>query len=227
MTISFAATLSRSVSLAVIFSAGLALSAVAQDAAPAAEPAADPAAAAPAGADAAVSDDLSMGTEVGPDGKPVAGANDGVGSPYVQARFDAWEQRCIRTEDGADPCQLYQLLKDPQGNSVAEFSLFNLTDAGKAVAGATVVVPLETLLTENLLLSIDGTKAKVYPFTFCSTIGCIARIGFTAEEVEQFKKGAKAVVTIVPVVAPDQKVTVEVSLKGFTAGYAAVSATNK
>ncbi|MBN2630803.1 MAG: invasion associated locus B family protein [Rhodobacteraceae bacterium] len=223
MTISFSATLSRSVSLAVLLSAGLALSAVAQDTAPAA----DPAAAAPAGADAAVSDDLSMGTEVGPDGKPVAQANDGVGSSYVQAKFDAWEQRCIRTADGADPCQLYQLLKDPQGNSVAEFSMFNLTDGGKAAAGATVVVPLETLLTENLLLSVDGTKAKVYPFTFCSTIGCISRIGFTAEEVEQFKKGAKAVITIVPVVAPDQKVSVEVSLKGFTAGYTAVSATNK
>ena len=89
-----------------------------------------------------------------------------------------------------------------------------------------MIVPLETLLTENLLLSVDGGKAKVYPFTFCSTIGCVARIGFTAAEVEQFKKGAKGVVTIVPVVAPDQKVTVELSLKGFTAGYTAVSATN-
>ena len=180
-----------------------------------------PAAEAVAG-DAPSTEGLSMGTEIDPDGQPV----DGPGTTYIEANFDAWEQRCVRTEDGADPCQLYQLLKDPQGNAVAEFSMFNLPAGGQAAAGATVIVPLETLLTENLLLAVDGGKAKVYPFTFCSTIGCVARIGFTAAEVEQFKKGAKAVVTIVPVVAPDQKVTVDLSLKGFTAGYTAVSATN-
>lgn len=158
-----------------------------------------------------------MGTEV---------TNDGPGTSYVEARFEAWEQRCIRTEDGSDPCQLYQLLKDSDGNAVAEFSLFNLPTGGQAVAGATVVVPLETLLTENLLMTVDTSSPRVYPFTFCSTIGCVARIGFTAAEVEQFKRGAKAVLTIVPVVAPDQKVTVDLSLKGFTAGYTAVSATN-
>lgn len=171
-------------------------------------------------ADAATADGLSMGTEAG-------AATDGVGSSYVAANFDAWEQRCIRSEDGADPCQLYQLLKDDKGNAVAEFSMFNLPAGGQAVAGATVIVPLETLLTENLVLTVDGGKAKVYPFTFCSTIGCIARIGFTSEEVDQFKKGASATLSIVPVVAPDQRVNVSLSLKGFTAGYDAVSKTNK
>ena len=55
--------------------------------------------------------------------------------------------------------------------------------------------------------------------------GCIARIGFTGEEITQFKKGAKAVMTIVPAAAPDQKVNVEISLKGFTAGFESVNAT--
>lgn len=174
-------------------------------------------------ADAAAAEGLSMGQEAGAEGAPPA---DGVGSSYVQASFDAWEQRCVRTEDGADPCQLYQLLKDAQGNSVAEFSMFNLPEGGEAAAGATVIVPLETLLTENLVLAIDSGKAKIYPFTFCAAIGCVARIGFTSAEVEQFKKGAKATLTIVPAVAPDQKVALDVSLKGFTAGYTAVSATN-
>ena len=44
------------------------------------------------------------------------------------ATFEAWEQRCVRTEDGADPCQLYQLLKDADGNSVAEISMFSLPE---------------------------------------------------------------------------------------------------
>lgn len=174
-------------------------------------------------ADAPSADGLSMGAEVGADGQPAA---DGVGSTYIEAKFEAWEQRCVRTEDGADPCQLYQLLKDADGNAVAEFSLFNLPAGGQAAAGATVIVPLETLLPENLLIAVDGAKAKIYPYTFCSSIGCVSRIGFTAEEIAGFKKGAKATLTIVPVVAPDQKVQVDISLKGFTAGYEAVSKTN-
>lgn len=172
--------------------------------------------------DAPAPNDLSMGTEVGGEGAPA----DGPGSQYTAAAFDAWEQRCIKAEDGSDPCQLYQLLKDAQGNSVAEISIFDLPEGSEATAGATLIAPLETLLTENLTLQIDGGAAKVYPFTWCSQLGCVARVGFTAAEVDQFRKGAKAVVTIVPVVAPDQKVALDISLKGFTAGYEAVKTAN-
>jgi invasion protein IalB len=178
------------------------------------EPAAaeDPAPAAPA-------DDLAMGQEVG---------GDGVGSTYTSATFEAFEQRCVRTEAGVDPYQLYTLLKDKDGNSVAEFTMFNLPKGAEspAVAGATFIAPLETLLTAGLTLQIDGGKGKIYPFTFCTQIGCVARIGFTAEEVEGMKKGGVALLTIVPFVAPDEKVELSMPLKGFTAGLDAVTAAN-
>jgi invasion protein IalB len=161
-------------------------------------------------------DGLSMGTP----------AEDGIGSTYVAATHGAWEQRCVRTEDGSDPCQLYQLMKDDTGNPVAEISLFGLPAGGPAVAGATIIVPLETLLTENLTLQVDAGAVKKYPFTWCAPVGCIARVGFTGEELAALQKGANAALTIVPVVAPDQKVTVRASLKGFTAGYDAVNAAN-
>lgn len=201
--------------LAVILGLALATGALAQteggDTAPHAPPATTPA---PAAEEPAPNpDELSLG----------APADDGIGSTYVVAKHGDWEQRCIRTEDGSDPCQLYQLLSDAQGNPVVEISIFGLPEGGPAVAGATVIVPLETLLTANLTLQIDGGAAKRYPFTWCAPVGCISRIGFTAEELTGLKKGAKAVMTIVPVLAPDQKVTVTASLKGFTAGYAAVT----
>ncbi|MFV0491433.1 MAG: invasion associated locus B family protein [Pseudorhodobacter sp.] len=163
---------------------------------------------------------LSMGTEEGQ-------AEDGIGSTYTAATHGDWEQRCVRTEDGADPCQLYQLLQDDEENPVAEISIFGLPDGQQAAAGATVIVPLETLLTSALSMVVDGGKARTYPFSWCSQIGCIARIGFTAAEIEAFKKGNKAEITIVPVVAPDEKVTVAISLAGFTAGYDAVNEANK
>ncbi|PTE22393.1 invasion associated locus B family protein [Cereibacter changlensis JA139] len=202
---------------AITLSLGLGTAAVAQEtpAAPAAEaPAAEtaPAAEAPA--------DLNMGQT---EGQPAA---DGPGSTYVAATHGAWEQRCIRSEDGSDPCQLYQLLKDKDGNSVAEISLFALPAGQQAAAGATIIAPLETLLTAQLSLKVDSAAAKVYPFTWCSQVGCVSRVGFTQAEVDGFKKGNKATITIVPVVAPDEKVLLDVSLSGFTAGYDAVAAAN-
>ena len=77
-----------------------------------------------------------------------------------------------------------------------------------------------------MVLTIDTAQPKVYPFTVCGQVGCVARVGFTADEVAQFKKGAKATLTIVPFAAPDQKVALEISLKGFTAGFDAVNAAN-
>lgn len=162
-----------------------------------------------------------------PTGQEV-GAADGPGSTYVAATFEAWEQRCVRTEAGIDPCQLYVLLKDAKGNSVAEFTMFNLPKGseGPAVAGANFIAPLETLLTAGMTIQVDASKPKAYPFTFCTQVGCVARVGFTAEEIDQMKKGSAGLITIVPFVAPDEKVELTVPLKGFTAGFEAVVAAN-
>lgn len=197
---------------ALAVSLATSLAALAQETAAPEAPAADaPAAEAPAPVE-----DLSLG-------KPAA---DGPGSTYTAATHGDWEQRCVRTEDGSDPCQLYQLLKDGTGNPVAEISVFSLPPGQQAAAGATAIVPLETLLTQDLTLQVDAGAAKRYPYSWCSPIGCIARIGFTSEEVVAMKGGVKATMTLVPVVAPDQKVVLEISLKGFTAGYDAVAAAN-
>jgi invasion protein IalB len=152
-------------------------------------------------------------------GEPVEGGEPAIGEPYIREEFGDWALRCLRAADGADPCQLYQLLLDDAGNPVAEISMFPLPEGSRAAAGATLVVPLETLLTEQATLSVDGSTPRRYPFTFCNPAGCVARVGFTAEEVQQFKAGNAATLTIVPAAAPDQVVTLQISLVGFTAGF--------
>ncbi|MGH1578053.1 invasion associated locus B family protein [Planktotalea sp.] len=145
-----------------------------------------------------------------------------VGQTYIRENEQDWEIQCIRGEADAEaeePCQMYQLLKDDEGNSVAEVSIFRLPAGGQAIAGATVVVPLETSLQAQLRISVDGAQGKRYPYSFCNPIGCFARIGLTKGDVDGFKRGASATVTIVPFLAPDQKVDLNMSLKGFTAGY--------
>ncbi len=164
---------------------------------------------------------LSTGTPISP-----------AGSTYSRQSFSDWELRCVRTQDGKetekDPCQLYQLLKDDKGNSVAEISLFALPKKeGEAVAAATVITPLETLLTQGLTMVVDKASPKRYPFSWCSTVGCYARLGFTQAEVDAFEKGAKADLIIFPVAAPKTEVKLKMSLSGFTAGYKAVHEVNK
>ena len=150
-----------------------------------------------------------------------------VGQPYIREEFGDWALRCIRAPEGqADPCNLYQLLLNAEGVAVAEFNMFQLPPGGQAVAGANVVVPLETLLTQQLTIAVDGANSRRYPFTFCNRAGCVARLGFTQAEVDQFKAGAKATVRIVPAAAPDTEVVLDVSLSGFTAGYDSTAETS-
>jgi invasion protein IalB len=110
-------------------------------------------------------------------------------------------------------------MDDGEGSPVAEVSIFRLKDGGRAKAGATIVVPLETALPQQITLSVDGGKARRYPYSFCSQVGCYARVGFTSEDIASFKLGNAATVTIVPALAPDQKVELVLSLTGFTAAY--------
>ncbi|WP_417741199.1 invasion associated locus B family protein [Salipiger sp.] len=141
---------------------------------------------------------------------------------YTKSTHGDWEVQCLRVPEGTnaeDPCQMYQLLKDENGGDVAEVSVFRLQNGGQVVAGGTFVVPLETLLTQKLSITVDGGQAKRYDFSFCTQVGCYARVGFTADDVARFKAGSAATVAIVPALAPDQRVELDMSLSGFTAGF--------
>ena len=150
-------------------------------------------------------------------------------APYVRDEFGDWSLRCVRAEEETELCQLYQLLLDEEGNAVAEIGLFRLPDGSEAVAGANFVAPMETFLPAGMRLSVDGGETLTYPFTFCSgrpfspllSSGCLARIGFSQQMVDLFKRGNRATITIVPAVAPDQQVELDLSLSGFTAAYEA------
>ena len=146
----------------------------------------------------------------------------GMGDTYVSEEFGDWSKLCQRMEDGSDPCGLTQLMTDPEGNPVAEITIFPLPPGGEAVAGANVITPLGTLLTQQISISVDGGTTRRYPFLFCDVGGCYAQIGLTAALVESFRRGSAATVTIASVAAPEQPVELSLSLSGFTAGYSAL-----
>ena len=143
-----------------------------------------------------------------------------IGETYTAESNGDWDLRCIKTEEGVEePCQMYQLMMDSDGVPVAEISIFRLPEGGRAVAGATIVVPLETSLPQQLTMQVDDGSARRYPFAFCNTIGCYSRVGLVAEELAAFRAGNSATLTIVPALAPDQQVVLTMSLSGFTASF--------
>lgn len=157
-------------------------------------------------------DELPLGTEVVDENGP--------GTAYIRENTGDWGLECFRVEEGQEePCQLFQALMDDQGNQVSNVRIFRLPDGGRAVAGALVAVPLETLLTAQLTIAVDGNAGKRYPFSVCDRLGCYARLGFTADDIAAFKRGKSATVSLVPFVAPDKPITLNMSLTGFTAGY--------
>jgi len=151
-------------------------------------------------------------------GEPV-GEGPQLGERYSREKFGDWDLACINTGGETDPCSILQILADSQGNPTAEVSLFRIEGQGQAIAAGTIVVPLETLLTAQLTMSVDGGQAKRYNFSFCNPLGCIAQVGFTQEDIDAFKAGSSATVSIVPAPAPDQVVNLNMSLIGFTAAY--------
>ena len=61
-----------------------------------------------------------------------------IGQPYIAERIGDWNLRCIRTQDGNDPCELTQVLINEQNEPVSEVTLFKLPAGQPAVAGANV-----------------------------------------------------------------------------------------
>jgi invasion protein IalB len=50
----------------------------------------------------------------------------------------------------------------------------------------------------------------------------VGRIGLTQDDIQRFKSGSVARVSLVPVAAPDQLVILNMSLDGFIAGFDAL-----
>jgi invasion protein IalB len=149
------------------------------------------------------------------------------GSSYVADTFGDWTKLCERAgEGGEDPCGLVQLLEDAEGNPLAEMTIVQLPPGGEAVAAATVLTPLGTVLPQQITMRVDDGTPRRYPFLFCDVSGCYARFGLTAAVVESFRRGTAGTLTISSMMAPDQPIDLTISLSGFTAGYGTLSPAN-
>jgi len=130
-----------------------------------------------------------------------------------------WEVRCTTANNA---CFLYQLLLNDEGTPVAEFSIVKLPLGSEAVAGATIVAPLGTLLTRGVVFAIDDTDAAQYPFSWCTRPGCFSRFGLTDLLVAGMKSGSNVNITLYSIGNAQQAIPITASLNGFTAAFDAL-----
>ncbi len=155
------------------------------------------------------------------------------GEPYVADTFRDWQVRCIRSEsdDIPDRCEMFQLLEEENGNPVAEFRIsVALFEQDDTVASATILTPLDTLLSPGLQLQIDDNPPATVPYAFCRPIGCFVQLALSEADIAEFQNGADTAVRLFALLRDENgqmggaPVPTSASLRGFTAAYEALEA---
>jgi len=139
----------------------------------------------------------------------------------VVARYGDWQIAC--GEDGTN-CRMMQLALDAEGNSVVNVSMQSLPEGSSAQLGVVMVSPLLTLLPRGISVSVGDGVPAAYPFRWCDARGCYARFGLTAAQVEAFKAGDAATISIFAVTDEQNPVQASLLLSGFTDAIADLAA---
>ena len=143
--------------------------------------------------------------------------------PYIKERFSNWSLKCIKTVNSIERCEANQIIFNQKQQPVAEISIIKLPKGQVAAAAATIIVPLETILSEGLVLAIQELEPKKYQFKFCNSLGCYSQIGLTDDEVEALKRKEKASIFLKHISSGDQQIVIPMSLDGFTKTFSNVT----
>lgn len=125
--------------------------------------------------------------------------------------------------EGAVPCAMTQLGKDPQGSPAIEFVVRKVTkedaeiDGVKVAAVADIITPLGVLLEFGLRLKIDDGEERGAPFRICQQHGCLVREPLSTEVIANLKRGNNAAVTVAAEGAGP--IDINISLRGFTKAF--------
>ena len=142
---------------------------------------------------------------------------------YIKDRFGNWSLKCIKPVNSIERCEANQIIFNQKQQPVAEISIIKLPKGQIAAAAATIIVPLETILSEGLVLAIQELEPKKYQFKFCNSLGCYSQIGLTDDEVEALKRREKASIFLKHISSGDQQIVIPMSLDGFTKTFSNVT----
>jgi len=80
-----------------------------------------------------------------------------------------------------------------------------------------IMVPLGRLLRPGMFLRVDQEKPLTMPYSFCTSVGCVAEMPATPEIISTFKKGGEIAIGTVDV--SRKKIGFKVPLMGFASAY--------
>ena len=139
-----------------------------------------------------------------------------IGQYYVADTYKDWQKLCLTTGQAVEPCYMYQLIEDDTSHPTAEFTILKVNEEEGISAAATIMTPLETLLTRKMSLSVDGQDVREYPYSWCDRRGCYARVALTDDDIFGMKKGRAGYLEIESIAAPGKVIRLKFSLSGFT-----------
>lgn len=129
------------------------------------------------------------------------------------------EKKAVKQPDGTTkkPCALIQSTTSTERKNVAlTLVLIKSQKDGKPNTMMRVIAPIGVFLPTGVALEIDGAAVGRVPFTRCLPQVCIAFAEASQPTLDKMKKGGKANFIIYE--APGLGMSLELSLKGFTAG---------
>ncbi len=141
----------------------------------------------------------------------------------IVAKHGDWTLTCekkeVKQSDGSSkkPCAMVQSTQHAERKNVAlTLILLKGEKDGKPNTMMRVMVPIGVFLPTGVALEIDGAAVGRVPFTRCLPQVCIAFAEASPPTLDKLKKGGKANFIIYE--APGLGMSLELSLKGFTAG---------
>lgn len=131
-----------------------------------------------------------------------------------------WEVACAADGSG---CAMAQIGEDATGTPVLEMVVRKLAEPLEveeetAIAVLDVITPLGVVLTEGLMLQIDGGREEGAAFQICTEQGCLVREPVGSDLIDRLKRGRVATLTVFA--ANQGEVKSEISLRGFTRAFA-------
>lgn len=143
-------------------------------------------------------------------------------APVTEERHGLWTVRCEGADTQARGCIMFQnLVLKTGGQPVLQFAV------GYAPAdGAPTVIlslPLGISLPPGITMSIDDGKPANFPVERCEPDGCQAGMKLRDATIARLSAGRELTITFHD--GERTPITVPLSLEGFGAGFAALSAT--
>jgi len=132
-----------------------------------------------------------------------------------QEYFQDWVLEC-RTQSEQQDCLVSQVLRTDEGQTAAIINV-------RRTKGDTVIefsLPLLSDLTIPVSVSVDEQLSVEYPYNTCNQRACFVVRNGDQELLEGFKRGNQANINMT--LFSQQKVTLQVSLKGFGRAYASL-----